>query len=44
MSHTDIDRRLAQAQQAEFNAICYLTVALLALAMAAALFIWAIWA
>jgi len=44
MSHIDIDRRLADAQRAEFNAICYLAVALLALALACSLFAWAIWA
>jgi hypothetical protein len=44
MSHTNIDQRLADAQRAEFNAICYLVVAVLALLGACALFAWAIWA
>ncbi|SEQ59802.1 hypothetical protein [Sphingobium sp. YR768] len=44
MSHIDIDRRLEQAQRAEFNAICYLAVALFALILSVALFAWAIWA
>lgn len=44
MSHTEIDRRLEQAQRAEFNALCYLVVAMLALLLSAALFAWVIWA
>lgn len=38
------DRRLEQAQRAEFVALCYLVVALLALLLSVALFAWAIWA
>ena len=44
MSPLEIERRLAAAERAEFNAVCYLVVALLALLMAVALVSWAIWA
>lgn len=44
MSHIEIDQRLADAQRAEFNAVCYLAVSLFALLLAVALFAWAIWA
>jgi len=44
MSRIEIAKRLAEAHRAEFNALCYLVVSIIALLFAAALVAWAIWA